>query len=76
MRITYDPEADALYICFQKQPAVAETHQVNDDIAVDLDEQGQIVGLELLFASKQVPRSELFSIVFENLAQTSLSATT
>ena len=70
MRITYDPEADALYIAFRKDPSVAETHQVNDDISVDLDEQGRIVGLEVLFASKQIPRSELFSLVFEDLAQT------
>jgi uncharacterized protein YuzE len=69
MRITYDPEADALYIAFQKA-TVAETHQVNDDIAVDLDEQGHIVGLEVLFASQQIPRSELFSLVFEDLTQT------
>jgi len=58
MRITYDSEADALYIKFQKA-TVAETHQVNDDLSVDLDEQGHIVGLEVLFASKQIPRSEL-----------------
>jgi len=70
MRITYDPEADALYIAFRKDLSVAETRSVNDDISVDLDERGHIVGLEILFASKQIPRSELFSLVFEDLAQT------
>lgn len=74
MKVTYDPEADALYVCFQKEPAVAETHEINDEIFVDVDEQGHIVGLELLSASKQVPRSELFSLLFENLMETPSTA--
>ncbi len=57
MRITYDPEADALYIAFRKEPSVAETHTVNDDIAVDLDEQGRSAWKSSSPASRSPVRS-------------------
>lgn len=44
---TYDPEADALYVRFTDRP-VARTIQVTDSYNVDLDADGEPVGLEIL----------------------------
>ncbi|WP_253665001.1 DUF2283 domain-containing protein [Thermus scotoductus] len=38
MRITYDPEADALYIAFGEGPATVE--EVGEGIALDWDAEG------------------------------------
>jgi len=48
MRITYDEQADAMYIYFNEQP-VASTKKVGEGVFVDLDSEGIIRGLEILF---------------------------
>ena len=52
MKVTYDPEADALYIEF-KDTTVTTKH-LTETIAIDLDSKGKIAGIELLDASKQL----------------------
>ncbi len=70
MKISYDPEADAIYIHFRSNGAnVAGTREVTEDILVDVDEKENIVGLEILFASQQIPAAELSSITIEGLVQ-------
>jgi len=62
MRITYDPQADALYVQFQEGP-VAHTAEVNEGVNVDLDAQENIVGMEVLFVSEQMPLPTVFSAI-------------
>lgn len=47
VKITYDPEVDAMYIQWSDQP-VANTREMPDGTVVDYDAQGQPVGVELL----------------------------
>lgn len=51
MKINYDKIADAIYISLRKSE-VAKTMKVNDNMVVDLDKSGSIVGVEFLSASK------------------------
>lgn len=48
MRVTYDPEADALYIRFVEGPAEVLTRRLNDDIALNHTDDGRVVGIEIL----------------------------
>ena len=50
MRITYDPQVDALYIRF-KETTVTTKH-LNEGIAVDYDANGKLAGIEILDASR------------------------
>ena len=50
MRITYDGEADALYIAFGEGPAIVE--EVAEGTALDWDSEGRLLGIEILDASK------------------------
>jgi len=50
-RIEYDPVADALYIKI-KDDKVAYSTEANDNIIVDFNEKGEVVGLEILHFSK------------------------
>lgn len=54
MKITFDPEADALY--FELHPAkVAQTKEVGEGIYLDFDEEGDLRGIEVLYASARAP---------------------
>lgn len=48
----YDPQADALYIRFRQKAAVRSTERIDDAMNIDLDENGDIVGLEVLHPEK------------------------
>ncbi len=50
MYLTYDPEADAVYVYFAERE-VAATEEISDSVAVDFDSSGQPVGVEFLNVS-------------------------
>jgi uncharacterized protein YuzE len=54
MRTTYDSEYDILYINIAEDRGVRETQPLNDDVFVDFDEEGRIVGIEIWRASKNI----------------------
>ena len=56
--VEYDPEVDAAYIRFSSN-RIAETVEISDILLIDYDEDGRIVGLELLDASTQLPANLL-----------------
>jgi uncharacterized protein YuzE len=66
MRITYDPEGDALYIELRRVQA-HDSVDVEEGVTADLDENGHIIGLEVLDASDRLTPEELSSIHYENL---------
>lgn len=50
MYLTFDQEADAVYIYFSQRP-VARTEELGDAVAVDYDADGEPVGVEFLSVS-------------------------
>lgn len=61
MKIELDKEADAAYIYFKDISAgeVKNTISLNDEINIDLDTEGKILGIEILEASKNLPKTGL-----------------
>lgn len=57
MRISYDQNADTLYIQFQ-EGKVAKTKKVDEGILIDLDESGKIFGIEIVGLSERVSLEE------------------
>ena len=69
MRITYDSEADALYIRFIE--ITVTTEHVAEGIAVDYPQDGCIAGIEILDAGERFGDSEVFRrVVLEDIAPT------
>jgi uncharacterized protein YuzE len=53
MKVKYDKEVDILYIGFSDKK-VMESDEEKQGIILDYDEQGGIVGIEILQASKKM----------------------
>jgi uncharacterized protein YuzE len=53
MKVTYDPEADALYIELKDAEAY-DNIDVASGVTADLDRDGQIIAIEILGASKRL----------------------
>lgn len=51
MKITYDPEVDALYIQFLE--TTVTTEHLAEGIAADYDAEGRLAGIEILDALKR-----------------------
>ena len=59
MKITYDKEANAAYLYFKKFRSVSKTLPITEDVIVDLDSKGKILGIEILNASSHVAIKDL-----------------
>jgi uncharacterized protein YuzE len=68
MRISYDPEVDALYIRFLDERVEVTTHRLTEDVAVNYAPDGRIAGVEVLDASEYLlPSRAEPQVVVENL---------
>jgi len=56
--VTYDAEVDAAYIRFSSGK-VRESEEVAQGIVLDYDEDGRIVGMEVLDAKRHLPSDVL-----------------
>lgn len=66
MEITYDKEANAMYIEFRKGK-FSKNKKIDDFTIIDLDKEGNILGIELLDVSKRIPLESLKEINLKNL---------
>ncbi len=61
MKITYDPQANALYIQFQ-EGKVGSTKKIEEGILVDLGADGKLFGIEVIGVSERMSLKELEQI--------------
>ena len=68
MKIEYDKEADAAYIYFKEISAgeVVQTISLNESVNIDLDREGKTLGIEILNASKNLPKNAINSAAIIN----------
>ena len=55
MKITYDPDADAMYIRL-KEGKVNKTKEVDKNTILDYDKDGNVIGIEILFVKERMPQ--------------------
>jgi len=56
MKVRYDKKYDILYIDLYPDKRASETVPLNDDIYADVDENGNIIGLEIWRASQTIAK--------------------
>jgi len=62
MKFEYDKEVDAAYIYLQypiKEGEVKKTVELNENIIIDFDKSGKMIGVEILAASKILSKEAL-----------------
>lgn len=67
MEITFDKEADAIYIEFA-EGEFASNKKIDDTTIIDLDKKGNILGIEILRVSEKIPKDFLSNISVKNLS--------
>jgi uncharacterized protein YuzE len=66
MKLKIDHEADALYLTLNEAGAV-ESKEVSPGIIVDYNEDGKVVGIEMLYLSKRAPKVDTRKLEFETV---------
>ncbi|HCX30826.1 MAG TPA: hypothetical protein DHU55_13835 [Blastocatellia bacterium] len=66
MKLTVDPEADALYLRLN-DAEIADSEQVASGVVLDYDAQDNVVGVEMLHLSKRAQKADLQRLLFETL---------
>jgi len=64
MKLHYDQQVDALYIRLDNSNII-ESEEIKEGIVLDYNENEQVVGIEILNASKRIPLPELKKVQFE-----------
>jgi uncharacterized protein YuzE len=67
MRITYDPKYDVLYLKLGEAEKVL-SKEMDEDITMDLDSEGKMVGIEILSASEHMNLSTLLPVEIKKQA--------
>lgn len=65
MKVKYDKEADAAYIYLKDKISrgdVKDTISMNENIILDFDSNKKLIGIEILSASKVVPKGAVASM--------------
>ncbi len=66
MKITYDPEVDALSITFRE--TTVTTKHLDEGIAADFDSEGHLAGIEVLDALDRIGDSEVLrQVILEGI---------
>ncbi len=73
MKITYDSKYDVLYLKFVEGKKQVINKNLTEDIAVDIDENGKIVGIEFLDASEHIELAKLLPVKIRSKALASAS---
>jgi uncharacterized protein YuzE len=66
MKIEYDRETDSLYIRIQEKE-ISYTKEIEEGINADIDEQGKLVGFEIIGVTQQYNLKDIFNISIETL---------
>jgi uncharacterized protein YuzE len=62
MKVTYDPEVDVLRIIFRNAP-IEESDEDKPGVILDYDAEGNVVGLEVLNASRRVENPREYALM-------------
>ena len=67
MKISYDPESDALYIRFVEGKRECRTVRLNEEVALNIGEGEQLVGIEMLDAMEILGAGKVPAVMLEGL---------
>jgi len=66
LKIEYDKEVDALYIYLQEKE-VYKTKEIEEGVNIDFDEEGKVIGLEIIGVTQRYKLEDIFNITTKSL---------
>lgn len=72
MNITYNDKTDLLYIRFDDKTQEVLNKRISEDLVLDMGENDQIVGIEIMDASRHLSLEKLLPIKYEAPKEESL----
>ena len=67
MKLKIDRENDALYFWLDESTEIIESEEVEPGIILDFDEQGRVVGIEMLALSTRISPEKMRVLQFETV---------
>ena len=67
MKLSYDPEVDALYIELVEEKSECRTLRLSDEIALDIEPNEMLLGIEILEVKQVLGKGEVPTVVLKNL---------
>ena len=67
MKIQYDDEADALFIMLKEDAQPVDARDIGTGVVADFDEQGHIVGLEVLYAAEKLGLESILTVTLDTM---------
>jgi len=67
MKISYDPEVDAMNICFIEEKFQCRTVRLNEEIALNIGPGEMLVGIEILDAKQVLGKGQIPPVTLENV---------
>ena len=64
LKINYDPEEDILYIVV-KEGSIFDSREIDEDIRLEYDRKGDVAGLEIMHARKNIAKTFAHEIAEE-----------
>ena len=58
MKVNYDPRTDTLSLLLKENAVVAESDEEKPGLILDYDEQGDLISMEILDASRRVTEAQ------------------
>jgi uncharacterized protein YuzE len=74
MRITYDPEVDALYIRLLEGEQQCRTLRLTDEVSLNIGEGEALVAIEILDAKEILGKGVLPTVVLQNIPAVQVGA--
>ena len=66
MKVIYDEDADAMYIKLTNEK-FSKAKIIDKNTILNIDKDGNVIGIELLFVSKHLPKNFLSQVVVETV---------
>ena len=68
MKLKIDRQADALYLTLCDLPA-SRSEEICPGIIVDYDDEGKMIGIEMLYLSKLASEDDIRRVLFETVTE-------
>jgi uncharacterized protein YuzE len=65
MNITYNDKTDLLYIRLDDRKQDVVNRRVSEDVVLDIGEEGRIIGIEIMDASRHISLDRLLPVKYE-----------